>query len=478
MTTLTIPDGGRKTVYAYIAVFGTVVLLMMLLGLVMRAAQAGAIALGPNVFYQIMTAHGVGMVGIAGLGGAAIMWYFLRQYVVLHTAVLIANLLFFLTAVACILGAIFIGQFGGAWTFLFPLPGQSMGAWTIGAAALFLTGVLLVGVGFLLFYLDAGRAIIAEYGSFAKSLGWPQLFGNDDGAAPPPAVVASSMVIIVNTLALVAGAAILVMMIINLYAPAFEINPLLAKNMIYFFGHTFINATIYMAIIAVYEILPRYTQRPWRSNKVFLAAWTASTLMVVIVYPHHLLMDFVMPTWMLIMGQIISYTSGILVLLVTAIGTLALVYRSGIKWDMASGLLFLSIFGWAGGVIPAVIDATIAINQVMHNTMWVPGHFHFYLILGMVAMVFGFMYFLIKDANKGADNALDRGSFWAYAIAGTAFVFMFLLSGKEGVARRFAVHFPEWQGYSSVATVIAIFIVLATAVFTLRFILRLNAKAA
>ena len=478
MTTLTIPDGGRKTVYAYIAVFGTVVLLMMLLGLVMRAAQAGAIALGPHVFYQIMTAHGVGMVGIAGLGGAAIMWYFLRQYVVLHTAVLIANLLLFLTAVACILGAIFIGQFGGAWTFLFPLPGQSMGAWTPGAAALFLAGVLLVGVGFLLFYLDAGRAIIVEYGSFAKSLGWPQLFGRDDGGAPPPAVVASSMVIIVNTLALVAGAAILIMMIINLYAPAFEINPLLAKNMIYFFGHTFINATIYMAIIAVYEILPRYTQRPWRSNKVFLAAWTASTLMVVIVYPHHLLMDFVMPTWMLIMGQIISYTSGIPVLLVTAIGTLALVYRSGIKWDMASGLLFLSIFGWAGGVIPAVIDATIAINQVMHNTMWVPGHFHFYLILGMVAMVFGFMYFLIKEAGKGVDNALDRGSFWAYAIAGTGFVFMFLMSGKEGVARRFAVHFPEWQGYSGVAAVIAVFIVLAAAVFTLRFILRLNAKAA
>jgi cytochrome c oxidase subunit 1 len=477
MDTMNVPEGGKKTVYAYIAIFGAVVVLMMLLGIIMRAAQGGSITIGADVFYQIMTAHGVGMVGIAGLGGAAIMWYFLRQYVVLHTGILITNLLLFLVGVVCILSAIFLGKFGGAWTFLFPLPGQSMGAWSAGAAVLFLTGLLLVGVGFLLFYLDAGRGLIAEYGSFAKSLGWPQLFGKDDGNAPPPTVVASTMVTIVNTLALVVGASILLMMIINILMPSFEVNALLAKNMIYFFGHTFINATIYMAIIAVYEILPRYTDRPWKSNKVFLAAWTASTIMVLIVYPHHLFMDFAMPTWMLVMGQIISYTSGLPVLLVTTIGTLAIVYRSGIKWDMASALLFLSIFGWAGGVIPAVIDGTIAINQVMHNTMWVPGHFHFYLILGMVAMVFGFMYYLIKEGRKGTDSALDRGSFWIYAISGTAFVFMFLISGKEGVARRFAVHFPEWQSYSNIATVIAIFVLLGTVVFTLRFIFRLGARA-
>ena len=476
MNTLTVPVGGKRTIYAYVAIFGAVVVLMMLLGLIMRAAQGGSLTFGADLFYQIMTAHGVGMVGIAGLGGAAIMWYFLRQYVELYTGILVTNLILFLAGVVCILSSIFIGKFGGAWTFLFPLPSTSLGAWSAEAAILFLLGVLIIGVGFLLFYLDAARAIISKYGSFGKSLGWPQLFGEDDGNAPPPTIVASTMVTIVNTLALIAGASILVMMIINILVPSFEINPLLAKNLIYFFGHTFINATIYMAVISVYEILPRYTHRPWKSNKVFLAAWTASTIMVLIVYPHHLFMDFAMPTWMLVMGQIISYTSGFPVLLVTTLGTLAIVHRSGIKWDMASGLLFLSIFGWAGGVIPAVIDGTIAVNQVMHNTMWVPGHFHFYLILGMVAMVFGFMYYLLNAEKQQKDNAIDRGGFWIYAISGTAFVFMFLVSGKEGVARRFAVHLPEWQSYSNIASIIAIFVLLGAIIFTLRFILRLNSK--
>ena len=478
MNTLTIPAGGKRTIYAYIAIFGAVVVLMMLLGLIMRVAQGGSVSIGPDLFYQIMTAHGVGMVGIAGLGGTAIMWYFLRQYVELSTGILVINLLLFLAGVVCILAAIFIGRFGGAWTFLYPLPGNSAGAWSPNSAVLFLTGLLLVGVGFLLFYLDSARTIISKYGGFAKSLGWPQLFGNDDGNAPPPTVVASTMVTIVNTLALVAGASILVMMIINILVPSFNIDPLLAKNLIYFFGHTFINATIYMAVISVYEILPRYTDRPWKSNKVFLAAWTASTIMVLIVYPHHLFMDFAMPTWMLVVGQVISYASGFPVLLVTTLGTLAIVHRSGIKWDMASGLLFLSIFGWAGGVIPAVIDGTIAINHVMHNTMWVPGHFHFYLILGMTAMVFGFMYYLLKAEKQQQDNALDRSGFWMYTIAGTVFVFMFLVSGKEGVARRFAVHFPEWQSYSNIASIVAVFVLLGATIFTIRFIFRLNSKSA
>ena len=115
---------------------------------------------------------------------------------------------------------------------------------------------------------------------------------------------------------------------------------MLAKNLIYFFGHVFINSTIYMSVIAVYEILPRYTGRPWRSSKPFLIAWTATMLMVLGVYPHHLFMDYANPTWASVVGQILSYTSGLPVLAVTAIATLGNVYRSGMKWNVATALLF------------------------------------------------------------------------------------------------------------------------------------------
>jgi cytochrome c oxidase subunit 1 len=466
--------GARASVLACLVVAGIALLAMMVFGLCMRLAQAQWLDLEPNRFYGLMTLHGAGMVGVAALAGAAIMWHFLREHVELSDRVLVANLVLFVAGVAMIVASVLAGNFHGGWTFLFPLPSKSMGMWSNGAAASFLGGLLVIGVGFLLLHLEVARAVIARYGSFARALGWPQLFGGDDGHAPPPTVVASTMVTIVNTIGLVSGASVLVMILVNLYVPGFAIDPLLAKNLTYFFGHVFVNATIYMAVIAVYELLPRYTGRPWKSNRVFLASWTASTVMVMAIYPHHLLMDFAMPKWMLVMGQVMSYLNGLPVLVVTGYGALMIVYRSGIRWDMASGLLFLSMFGWAVGAIPAIVDGTIVINHVMHNTLWVPGHFHTYLLLGMMTMVFGFMYSLGRGRPRTA-GWLDRASFWMFVVATLGFTMSFLYSGRASVPRRFAVHLPEWVAYDRVASVFAVLVIAAVSVFVLRFLFRLRA---
>ncbi len=465
--------GAKKSVLAYLATAGVVLLLLMLFGLLMRTAQAGGLEIPAELFYQLMTAHGIGMVGIAGMCGAAIMWYFLGQYVKLSTKIFLLNFVLFLIGVVLILGADFIGGFAGAWTFLYPLPANSAGAWEPTAAAVHLGGVLIIGVGFLLFHLDTGWAILKKYGGLGKALGWPQLFGNSTADAPPPTVVASTMVLIVNVLGLVSGAAILVISIVNLLVPEFTIDPLLGKNMIFFFGHVFINATIYMSVIAVYEILPKYTGRPWKSTKPFLFAWTCSTIFVIIVYPHHLLMDFAMPTWMMVMGQIISYLSGIPVLVVTAFGALAYVHRSGMKWGMSASLLFLAVFGWAAGAIPAIVDATVVVNTVLHNTQWVPGHFHTYLLIGVVPMAMGFMYYISQ--NEG--SAIDRAALWAFIVGAFGFIFTFLWAGKEGVPRRFAEHLPEWMGMATVGAVFAALTIVGIAIFVISFMTRLGQAA-
>lgn len=468
----------RQVVLAYMAVTGLVLLLMMVAGLLMRMSQGEWLNLSPDWFYKLLTLHGTGMVGIAGVAGAGIMWYFLRQYVELSLAIAWTTLILVLIGVVLILGSIFIGNFASAWTFLYPLPARPMGAWGNGAATAFLGGLLLVGVGFLLFYLDSARAIIKRYGGLGKGLGWPQLFGHNDGNAPPPAVIASTMVTIVNSLGVTGGAIILVMSLINLHVPSFTVDPLYAKNLIYFFGHVFINATIYMAVIAVYHLLPRYTGRPWpSSNKAFLAAWTASTIMVVIVYPHHLLMDFAQPVWLHVTGQVISYTSGLPVLAVTAYGAIVNVHRSGIRWDLAAGLLFLGTFGWAAGIIPAMIDATVVVNLIMHNTLWVPGHFHFYLLLGMMAMALGFMTWLVRTYGGLADGALARAAGWLYVLGGIGFVGMFLVSGRDSVPRRYAEHLESWVSHGQIASVFELLVILATTVFVVRFLAGLGRAA-
>lgn len=464
--------GGERVVFnLYIITALTVFVLMMSLGLAMRMAQGTWIDISPDLFYRIMTAHGAGMVGATALASSAVMWFFLRKYVRLSLAIFAANYVLVLLGAVLILGSVFYGGYAGAWTFLYPLPVESQGTWSVASAVVFMLGYLSIGVGFLLFYLDTMRAVIRVYGNLGRALGVQWLFSGEIDKAHPKTVVASTMVMITNSIGTLAGAIALVMSIVNAYYPAWAPDPLIIKNFIYLFGHMFINATIYMAVIAVYELLPRYSGRYWAISRPFLWAWCISTVMVLAVYPHHMLMDYVMPHWMLVMGQIVSYTSGIPVFVITAYGALTNVHRSGIRWRMPSRLLLLSMFGWSAGIVPAIIDGTIRVNEVMHNTMWVPGHFHFYILLGVLPMCFALMFHIANSRTPAVERRKSRLlAFGAYLLGGLTFVMMFLAEGRISVPRRYAVHFPEWISYDQWASVAAMVVIAAVLVFTVQII--------
>ncbi|WP_205520060.1 cbb3-type cytochrome c oxidase subunit I [Virgibacillus doumboii] len=461
----------NKLVVSYLVVGGVIIMAMMVFGILMLLAQGGVLDLPPAVFYQFLTIHGTGMVGAAAFASAGIMWYFLSQYVELSKRIMKANMVLFLIGVFMVIIGVFSFKYASAWTFLYPLPALSGSAWGTIGALLYLGGMLILGIGFLLFYLDSGRAIIKNYGSLAKGLGWDVIAGKKaEKDAPTGTVVASTMVTIVNVTALIAGAIVLIMNMINVINPAFTFDPLLAKNLTYAFGHIFANAIIYMAVIAVYEILQKRTNRPWKSNKAFLIAWTMSTAFTLVIYTHHMLMDSVMPTWTLVLGQILSYANGLPVLVVTAYGALMIVYKSGIKWDMGSGMIYLSMFGWVVGVVPAIVDATIVVNHVMHNTKWVPGHFHMYMALGACAMIFGFMYFLAKEDSTIKTNGLDKIAFISFTLGIISLSGSFLVSGAISTPRRWATHIPEWMGPALFGSVAGVLALLAVMIFVIHFI--------
>jgi cytochrome c oxidase subunit 1 len=258
------------------------------------------------------------------------------------------------------------------------------------------------------------------------------------------------------------------MSLVNAYAPDFMLSALVAKNLIYFFGHVFVNSSIYMAVIGVYELLPRYTGRPWSISRPFLWAWAANTILVLIVFPHHLLMDFAMPRWAMVIGQIASHAEGLPVFAVVAYGALTNIYRSGLRWRMPAMLMVLAMFGWAAGIVPAIIDGTISVNRVMHNTLWVPGHFHFYLLLGVLPMLLAFMYHLIGERADRPGRGRDRLGLAVYLLGGLTFVFMFLAGGHASVPRRYAVHVSAWMPYDRLAVIAAVLVVAAMLLFATR----------
>ena len=86
-----LPPRERGALTLYLVTTLALLLVLMVFGLLMRMAQGTWLHVPPTLFYQLMTAHGAGMVGTVALGGSAVMWYFLRKYVSLSLPIFLTN---------------------------------------------------------------------------------------------------------------------------------------------------------------------------------------------------------------------------------------------------------------------------------------------------------------------------------------------------------------------------------------------------
>lgn len=404
---------------------------LVLLGLVMRLGQSGVVDVRPDYFYAIMTLHGLGMAGVLYTAGYAAIWYLLAKYVRPSVALMRFNFLLILLGVVGLIAATLIGRFGPGWYMLYPLPFlPTWAGWSIGVAII---SVMLLGVAWLLGQLDVLRAIVGRYG-LSGMLGW-QYFGKGHaGEELPPMVLIVAISMLAGAVTTIVGALMLMLYLAQWLAPSLHFNALLMKNAVFLFGHTLVNITMYCGVAAVYELLPAFTGRPWKTNKIVALSWNAVLLLVLLAFFHHLYMDFAQPVAMQYFGQISSYLSAVPATVVTIFGVMAQVHRSGLRWGFVPLCLVLGVMGWIVGGLAAVVDSTIAVNVYFHNTLWVPAHFHTYFLVGFVFMIFGFVYQLLgAQAEKAAKLSLAT-----MVIGGYGFVLMFYLAGVESIPRRYA----------------------------------------
>ncbi|MGO9004701.1 MAG: cbb3-type cytochrome c oxidase subunit I [Beijerinckiaceae bacterium] len=412
-------------------------LVLMLLGLMMRSNQAGIINADPDYFYAAMTLHGLGMAGTGFVGGLAAVAYLLARYVRVNLVIAWTMYVLTVLGVVGLVIACLIGRFGPGWYLLYPLPFMGNGAWPDWALGLAVLSLIVLGVAWLLGQIDVFRALIAKYG-LTNALAWQYLRKASAGRVeiPPIVLISAAGCLVPGIVTTLDGAALLMLYLFKWFSPSLTLDPLLLKNMVFLWGHTLVNITMYLGLAMVYELLPKYTGRPWKTNAVVAIAWNAVLLLVLFAFFHHLYMDFAQPVSLQYIGQVASYLSAVPATVVTVFGVIAQVYRSGMQWRFVPLCFCLGIVGWVIGGFAAVVDSTITVNFVFHNTMWVPAHFHTYFLVGYFLMLWGFLY----EFSGSARDGLAKAGLWLLVAGGYGFLFMFYLGGMLGVPRRFAAY--------------------------------------
>jgi len=464
------PDG-KRIMNLFLFTGLTVAGLLMVVGLGMRMAQAGWLELNPADFYSLLTLHGAGMITSLVLCGMGGIWYLVRREVKMDVRLAMASYGLILVGVVLVLIATLVGKFATAWTFLYPLPfvNPTWPSWSTGA---FLIGLMLITIGWTLWSLQVLEAVLRAYKGLRGALAWDLVFHpkafKDSGREPPPAQMLPALVISIDGLIMAsAGMLIGVALLVHWIDPSVGLDPLWAKNVTYFFGHSIANFIIYMLLALVYVGLPRYTNRKWKTSAVFAVGWWSTMVFLLLAYFHHLYLDFAQPQSLQYLGQIASYLSAIPVTVVTVYGGLMLVWRSGMRWALGSLFMYVGMAGWIVGGAGALLDASVPFNVRLHNTLWVPAHFHNYLLGGSLFFALGWIFQRLEERSGSRTPLATRWLIGVTVFGGTAlFLLSFYVAGAQGVPRRFSVApdpgpvFAAWGSVGAIVLLVGLLVCL------------------
>lgn len=431
----------KKITSLWVVIVLLLFVISIILGILMRLNQGDVIQLSPVTFYTDMTVHGLTMISIWYVAGMAAVNFIMERYVTTSKPANIIALVFTLIGVLMLWASTFIGKFHAGWTFLYPLPFKEMlKAWAI---PLFLFSIAVLGVGWLIWCVSLIAGMLKKY-SLAQVFAW-QYFRKGPKTETPPFILISMITLVGIVTCLLAAVILLVLLFAEYFSKgAFVNDALLIKNLTYFFGHTIANEMLYLGLAVIYELFAEISGKPkWKTTWYVALAWNCTLFFILTAFFHHLYMDFVQPKGLQILGQLASYFASLPAVGVTVFSVIVAIYRTKINWTLTNLLFFIGIIGWVVGGLGAVIDATISNNFVLHNTLWVPAHFHTYNAMGNVLFSLGFFYwFSFQFSNKMDDNKLSALKLFFLVFGGIGFLAAFYIGGADSIPRRYS-NYPD-----------------------------------
>lgn len=455
-------DAARSLALRYIVASTLILAASGLLGVVLRWSQAipGA-RVGDNFWYAMMTAHGLGtFVGWAAFAVMGLSWWILYAvgFPTRGFGLVMGKASWWLMVLG-VMGVVvttLVMQFAASWVFLYPLPFAGAGEWGAWATGLFSFSVLLAGLSIVTWCFGILHTVVNRealnavktsiFNRLGLSMGWgylfPKTFATNPKRVPYP-VIPLAVIGIDMIIATLPLAGLLVWQIFQSAGWVGEADSLLAKNILWWFGHPVVYLLLFPAVAAYYFLIPRYAGRDLVAGNVIAIAWTVAIIANVLVWAHHIYLDYPEGSPQAQINTIMQPITFSLVL-PSALSLYSLaftMYRSRFRWTAASTAIFLGLVGWLLAGLSGIINATIAFDVIIHNTLWIVGHFHHMAMLNIGLLIFGAVYAFLPELSGKAlySEGMARVHVWTTFLSGMAFFGIWLVQGLYGAPRRFSV---------------------------------------
>jgi cytochrome c oxidase subunit 1 len=230
------------------------------------------------------------------------------------------------------------------------------------------------------------------------------------------------------------------------------VDPLLNRTLFWFTGHAIVYAWLLPAYVSWYTLVPRQAGGKIISDMYTRVVFILFLLVSIPTGLHHQYTD---PG----IGQGLKAVHGFLTFVIffpslaTAFSVMAALEMGGrarggggllgwipkLPWgDPSLSAQLLAMLTFVLGGATGLVNASYTMNQVIHNTTWVPGHFHMTVGTAVALTFMGIAYWLVPYLTDRAlwapKLALAQG--WIYAIGVLVFARGMISGGLAGMPRR------------------------------------------
>lgn len=280
-----------------------------------------------------------------------------------------------------------------------------------------------------------------------------------------------------------------------------RIDPLLARNLFWYFGHPLVYFWLLPAYVVWYTVLPKVLGTTLFSEKLGRLAFTLFILYSVPVGFHHQFMDPGIPSGWKFLHTVLTFFVFIPSLM-TAFTITATMEKSArsrggkgllgwigkLPWkDPVFTAVALSMIAFGFGGAGGAVNAGFSLNEVIHNTAWVPGHLHLTVGTAVALTFMGLSYLVVPHltGRKLVSRKLALTQIYAWFVGVAIFSTAMHIAGILGSPRRSfdvtTIQPPgtyEWSYYMALAGLGGIIMFLSIALFAVNMVRQLRGERA